>query len=152
MAPLLSSQSSSVSLPSLSALLLLVSLQCHVASSALLYSLKHHHNSIHHQRPMIHANQTNCAMFVGTWVHDDTYPLYQSSSCPIIDPQFNCKMFGRPDSDYLKYRWRPLNCELPRYTETSNKRAHNMFVILSQWNFLQLFCSICICIFSEMGL
>lgn len=97
-------------------LLFLVTLQCHVASSALLLSLKHHQNSIHHQRPMIHANQSNCALFVGTWVRDDTYPLYQPSSCPMIDPQFNCKMYGRPDSDYLKYRWRPLNCELPRYT------------------------------------
>ncbi|KAE9594182.1 hypothetical protein Lal_00001399 [Lupinus albus] len=97
------------------AFLFLVSLQCHVASSALILSLRHHHNQLHHQRPMIHSNQTNCALFMGTWVRDDTYPLYQSSSCPIIDPEFNCQMYGRPDSSYLKYRWRPLNCELPRF-------------------------------------
>ncbi|KAA8543718.1 hypothetical protein F0562_022105 [Nyssa sinensis] len=24
-------------------------------------------------------------------------------------------MYGRPDSDYLKYRWKPANCELPRF-------------------------------------
>ncbi|XP_027336847.1 protein PMR5-like [Abrus precatorius] len=112
---LLHSQPQCVLLPPLFALLFLVFLRQHIASSALLLSLKHHHNFLHHQRPMIHANQTNCALFVGTWVLDDTYPLYQSSNCPIIDPQFNCKMFGRPDSDYLKYRWRPLNCELPRF-------------------------------------
>lgn len=95
--------------------LFILTLQCYIASSAILYSLKHHHNNLHHQRPMIHANQTTCALFVGTWVPDDTYPFYQSSNCPMIDPQFNCKMFGRPDSDYLRYRWRPLNCELPRF-------------------------------------
>lgn len=94
--------------------LFILTLQCYIASSAILYSLKHHHSNLHHQRPMIHANQTTCALFVGTWVPDDTYPFYQSSNCPMIDPQFNCKMFGRPDSDYLRYRWRPLNCELPR--------------------------------------
>ncbi|KAG5093827.1 hypothetical protein JHK84_049415 [Glycine max] len=93
---------------------LLLSLQLHTSSCALLLSLRHHHNTLHQQRPMIHANQTNCALFVGTWVQDDSYPLYQSSNCPIIDPQFNCKLFGRPDSDYLRYRWRPLNCDLPR--------------------------------------
>ncbi|XP_019420089.1 PREDICTED: protein PMR5-like isoform X2 [Lupinus angustifolius] len=97
------------------AFLFLVSLQCHVASSALILSLRHHHSQLLHQRPMIHSNQTNCALFMGTWVRDDTYPLYQSSSCPIIDPEFNCQMYGRPDSNYLKYRWRPLNCELPRF-------------------------------------
>jgi len=52
---------------------------------------------------------------VGSWVFDESYPFYQSSSCDIIDPEFNCQMNGRPDSDYLKYRWKPLNCELPRY-------------------------------------
>ncbi|KAG6417992.1 hypothetical protein SASPL_120190 [Salvia splendens] len=24
-------------------------------------------------------------------------------------------MYGRPDSDYLKYRWQPLNCQIPRF-------------------------------------
>ncbi|KAE9598626.1 hypothetical protein Lal_00028254 [Lupinus albus] len=107
--------SSSYALLSYITLLFLLSLQCKVATSAIILSFRHHHNQLHHQRPMIHANQTNCAMFLGTWVRDGTYPLYHSSNCPIIDPQFNCQMYGRPDSDYLKYRWRPLNCDLPRF-------------------------------------
>lgn len=114
---LLPSQSSSSCVllsPTFFALVFLFFLLCRLSSSALLLSLRNHHSHFHHQRPMIQANQSTCALFAGTWVRDDSYPLYQSSSCPIIDPEFNCQMYGRPDSDYLKYRWRPLNCELPR--------------------------------------
>lgn len=59
-------------------------------------------------------NRTGCDLFSGTWVLDGSYPLYQSSSCSVIDQEFNCKMFGRPDSEYQKYRWKPIECELPR--------------------------------------
>lgn len=89
-----------------------------LGSAVLLVGLKkggHHPGQGHHRRPMLQANQTSCSLFMGTWVHDESYPIYQSSACPIIDPEFNCQMFGRPDSDYLKYRWRPANCELPRF-------------------------------------
>ncbi|KAJ4825511.1 Protein pmr5 [Turnera subulata] len=90
--------------------------QTQIVSSALIMSLRNHHNQHHHRRqPMLQTNQSGCALFAGTWVRDDSYPLYQASSCSIIDPQFNCQLFGRPDSDYLKYRWQPLNCELPSF-------------------------------------
>lgn len=68
-----------------------------------------------HQMPIVRANWTNCNLFEGSWVPDKTYPVYKSSHCPIIDPEFNCQMYGRPDSGYQRYRWRPLNCELPRF-------------------------------------
>ncbi|KAK9126695.1 hypothetical protein Scep_015541 [Stephania cephalantha] len=77
---------------------------------------KHHKNSYSKRKPTLsRANLSNCNLFSGTWIHDDTYPVYQFSACPLIDPQFNCQMYGRPDSDYLKYRWKPDNCELPRF-------------------------------------
>lgn len=95
-------------------LICIVLVQFHIASSALLLGLRNHHHNSHHRHPMLQANQTTCALFMGTWVHDDSYPIYQSSACSIIDPEFNCQMYGRPDSDYLKYRWKPANCELPR--------------------------------------
>ncbi|GLT45460.1 hypothetical protein SLA2020_192890 [Shorea laevis] len=87
------------------------------ATSALIKSAKNHHSRHQHGRrlPMFQTNQSTCALFAGTWVRDESYPLYQYSTCPMIDPQFNCQMYGRPDSDYLKYRWQPLNCELPRF-------------------------------------
>ncbi|MBA0767457.1 hypothetical protein Gotri_016338 [Gossypium trilobum] len=83
--------------------------------SALIMSLKNHPGHPQHRRPMFQTNQSTCALFVGTWVRDDSYPLYQYSNCPIIDAEFNCQLYGRPDSDYLKYRWQPLNCVLPRF-------------------------------------
>uniref|UniRef100_A0A5B6YXN5 Uncharacterized protein n=1 Tax=Davidia involucrata TaxID=16924 RepID=A0A5B6YXN5_DAVIN len=97
-------------------ILSLLLVQSHIASSVSLVGLKNHQNRYPHPTtPMLQTNQSSCALFMGSWVRDETYPIYQSSACPIIDAEFNCQMYGRPDSDYLKYRWRPVNCELPRF-------------------------------------
>ncbi|KAF4369209.1 hypothetical protein CsatB_030103 [Cannabis sativa] len=112
----LCSQSSCSFLGSCFVLLCWVLAQSHIASSAVIMSMRNHNNNHHHRRqPMFQTNQSSCALFAGTWVRDESYPLYQYSDCPAIDAEFNCQMYGRPDTDYLKYRWRPLNCELPRF-------------------------------------
>ncbi|XP_057954817.1 protein trichome birefringence-like 39 [Malania oleifera] len=58
---------------------------------------------------------SRCNLFRGKWVYDNSNrPLYDSS-CPFIDPEFNCQKYGRPDRQYLKYKWLPFSCKLPRF-------------------------------------
>lgn len=56
-----------------------------------------------------------CDIYNGTWVYDSSYPLYNSSQCKFIEMPFDCQQNGRPDHLYLKYRWKPHSCNLPRY-------------------------------------
>ncbi|XP_051127449.1 protein trichome berefringence-like 7 isoform X2 [Andrographis paniculata] len=56
-----------------------------------------------------------CDVFDGEWVlDDDSYPLYNASHCPFVEQGFNCLANGRTDDDYLKWRWKPKGCNLPR--------------------------------------
>ncbi|TKY50599.1 trichome birefringence [Spatholobus suberectus] len=56
----------------------------------------------------------DCDMYDGSWVSDESYPLYSAGSCPYIDEPFNCFLNGRSDNMYEKYRWQPKNCNMPR--------------------------------------
>lgn len=67
------------------------------------------------RRKLERKNSSQCDVFNGRWVFDDSYPLYTNSSCPFIDEGFNCQANGRLDRDYMKWRWQPHNCNVPRY-------------------------------------
>lgn len=54
-------------------------------------------------------------MFKGDWVRDESGPKYTNSSCRFIESHQNCMLNGRPDSDYLYWRWKPKGCDLPRF-------------------------------------
>ncbi|CAN4118435.1 unnamed protein product [Withania somnifera] len=60
----------------------------------------------------------NCDFFDGNWVKDESYPLYKPGSCFLIDEQFNCFRNGRPDNNYMKMKWKPNACTLPRLNGT----------------------------------
>ncbi|XP_010544965.1 PREDICTED: protein trichome birefringence-like 6 [Tarenaya hassleriana] len=59
-----------------------------------------------------------CDVTKGRWVYDDSYPLYANASCPFIDEGFSCQSNGRLDSDYMKWRWEPRDCDIPRFNAT----------------------------------
>ncbi|KAH7844833.1 hypothetical protein Vadar_032169 [Vaccinium darrowii] len=57
-----------------------------------------------------------CDYSTGNWVWDENYPLHSySEDCPFLDPGFRCRRNGRRDGDYLKWRWQPQRCNLPRF-------------------------------------
>ncbi|KAF0935087.1 hypothetical protein E2562_030330 [Oryza meyeriana var. granulata] len=92
-----------VAVPS-SVLLLLLAFS--LPASALAIGLARHHRK----------DAVSCDIFSGSWVRDDGGgAAYTGYNCPVIDAEFNCQLYGRPDSDYLRYRWKPAGCELPRF-------------------------------------
>ncbi|GAB2298606.1 Protein trichome birefringence-like 37 [Dionaea muscipula] len=89
-----------------------------------------------------------CNLFQGKWVYEASAaasPLYyDDSTCPFIDPEFDCLRYGRPDRLYLNYVWMPDSCTIPRFDGevflSRWKGKKIMFVgdslSLNQWNSL----------------
>ncbi|XP_021766080.1 protein trichome birefringence-like 38 isoform X2 [Chenopodium quinoa] len=89
----------------------------------------------------------SCNLFQGKWVFNingGSSPLYNFSTCPFINPEFDCLKYGRPDKVYLQYDWSPDECSLPRFDGveflTRFRGKTIMFVgdslSLNQWNSL----------------
>nr|GEV94005.1 protein trichome birefringence-like 2 [Tanacetum cinerariifolium] len=59
-----------------------------------------------------------CDIFDGRWVRDDSKPYYPAGSCPFVDKDMNCHLNGRPDNEYVKWRWQPFGCDIPSLNAT----------------------------------
>ncbi|XP_019158178.1 PREDICTED: protein trichome birefringence-like 33 [Ipomoea nil] len=63
--------------------------------------------------------ENGCDIFSGQWVRDEeSHPLYKESECPYLLPQQTCLAHGRPDRDYLHWKWQPHGCSIPRFNGT----------------------------------
>ncbi|CAJ1946805.1 unnamed protein product [Sphenostylis stenocarpa] len=61
--------------------------------------------------------QKPCDLSKGHWVQalGGSSNYYTNSSCPFIPDGKNCFKHGRKDTDFLNWRWKPEQCELPRF-------------------------------------
>ncbi|GMP30373.1 hypothetical protein CsSME_00005070 [Camellia sinensis var. sinensis] len=64
----------------------------------------------HHQN-----DDEKCDLFKGHWVPDMNGSLYTNWSCPTIPDSKNCFKNGREDADFVNWRWKPEQCDLPRF-------------------------------------
>ncbi|KAJ7965430.1 Trichome birefringence-like family [Quillaja saponaria] len=65
--------------------------------------------------PKFNGSMGICNVFEGSWISDNSYPLYDASDCPFAEHGFNCFANGRKDRGYTKWRWMPRDCEIPRF-------------------------------------
>ncbi|XP_074308273.1 protein trichome birefringence-like 19 [Silene latifolia] len=54
-----------------------------------------------------------CDLFSGQWIPNPDAPYYTNNSCGVIQEHQNCMKFERPDIGFMKWRWKPNDCDLP---------------------------------------
>ncbi|MFQ6633999.1 hypothetical protein Gotur_011800, partial [Gossypium turneri] len=55
----------------------------------------------------------DCDIFLGEWVPNHAAPYYTNTTCWAIHEHQNCMKYGRPDTEFMKWKWKPDGCELP---------------------------------------
>lgn len=79
-------------------------------------------NSPDSQSPTLHHSAADsikitehekCDIFSGEWIPNPEAPYYTNTTCWAIHEHQNCMKYGRPDSDFMKWRWKPDGCDLP---------------------------------------
>ncbi|KAJ6882911.1 protein YLS7-like [Populus alba x Populus x berolinensis] len=61
------------------------------------------------------SDDSGCDLYRGSWFYDSLGPLYTNNTCPVLTQMQNCQGNGRPDKDYENWRWKPSQCNLPRF-------------------------------------
>ncbi|KAJ7971173.1 protein trichome birefringence-like 19 [Quillaja saponaria] len=79
-------------------------------SSSMIFDVK---NSSTTSSTTSRDDHSKCDIFSGEWIPNPKAPYYTNTTCWAIHEHQNCMKYGRPDSDFLKWRWKPNGCELP---------------------------------------
>ncbi|XP_021775658.1 protein trichome birefringence-like 43 [Chenopodium quinoa] len=75
----------------------------------------------------------NCNIFDGRWVYkpEDRNASYDARNCPFVEEKMSCHKNGRPDFEFLKWRWEANDCEIPVFNgKDMLERLRNKRVIL----------------------
>ncbi|WZZ22293.1 hypothetical protein YC2023_123680 [Brassica napus] len=63
-------------------------------------------------RTQIRDDEQRCDLFNGEYIPNDESPYY-NMTCWAIQEHQNCMQYGRPDTGFLRWRWKPNSCDLP---------------------------------------
>ncbi|KAF3325143.1 Protein ALTERED XYLOGLUCAN 4-like protein [Carex littledalei] len=55
-----------------------------------------------------------CDLYNGTWVRDYGGTIYTNMTCKTMPDARNCEKYGK-DHDFVKWKWKPHECHLPRF-------------------------------------
>ncbi|KAF2595727.1 hypothetical protein F2Q68_00012042 [Brassica cretica] len=84
------------------------------SDSNTIYSVSPSSIRVNNESKKMDKELTSCDIFDGAWVSDDSDPVYLPGYCPYVEDKFNCFKNGRPDSGFLRHRWQPHGCSVPR--------------------------------------
>ncbi|KAI4352310.1 hypothetical protein L6164_006574 [Bauhinia variegata] len=70
-------------------------------------------NNLSKQKSSAFDDLKKCDISTGEWVPNPEAQYYSNTTCWAIHEYQNCMKFGRPDTEFLKWRWKPNGCELP---------------------------------------
>ncbi|KAF3500400.1 hypothetical protein F2Q69_00044761 [Brassica cretica] len=84
-------------------------------------NLTRHRKSSYHSPPVttstlrtqIRDDEQRCDLFKGEWIPNEESPYYNNATCWAIQEHQNCMKFGRPDTGFMRWRWKPDGCDLP---------------------------------------
>ncbi|KAG9158466.1 hypothetical protein Leryth_013205 [Lithospermum erythrorhizon] len=88
------------------------------------FSSLNNNDDVHDLTPTNVLNQSHhngldidekCDLSKGRWIWDEEGSLYTNFSCTTIPYLRNCFLHGRSDRDFLNWRWKPDQCEPPRF-------------------------------------
>lgn len=61
------------------------------------------------------SSSDDCDLFSGEWIPNPKAPYYTNQTCWAVHEHQNCMKYGRPDTEFMKWRWKPSGCDLPLF-------------------------------------